>query len=147
MVSRRRIAHDAGMETTDTTPVTPERRLQRPTQGRVLGGVATALANATGISVGIIRLAFIVSLLFGGFGLVLYAVAWAIIPAEDEPRSTAERWLGDLTTPGRRVGAALVGIAVLIVLAPFHGPAVLAGLLLIGAWLLLRRPGAPSTTI
>jgi phage shock protein PspC (stress-responsive transcriptional regulator) len=121
--------------------------MHRPVEGRVLAGVATALADATGISVAVVRLAFIVGLLFGGLGLVLYAAGWALIPPEGAQRSAAERWLGDLTTPGRRIGAALIGVAVLIVLAPFHGPALLVGLLLIGAWLLLRRrPDAPSHT-
>jgi phage shock protein PspC (stress-responsive transcriptional regulator) len=100
MAPTRRRPHDAGMEaTTTTTPPERRTRLERPRTGRVLGGVATALANATGIAVGAVRLAFVVSLLFGGLGIVLYAAAWALIPAEGDDRSTAESRLGDLTTP------------------------------------------------
>lgn len=147
MVGGCGIAHDVGMEPTYPNPTTRERRLRRPAKGRVLAGVATALADATGISVSIVRLAFVISLLFGGLGLVVYAVAWTLIPSEGDERSAAERWLDGLTTPGRRIGAALIGAAILIALAPFHGPAVVAGLLLVAAWLLLRRrPHTPSHT-
>lgn len=138
--------HDAAMETTTTNPTKSSqgRRFRRPVQGRVLGGVAAAIADATGIAVGVVRLAFILSVLFGGLGIVLYASAWALIPSQGDDHSAAERWLVGLTTPGHRIGAALIGAAVLIVLLPFGGPVHLAGLLLVGGWLLLRRPGSLS---
>ncbi len=137
------------METTSITQQTPpgrRQRLERPTSGRMLGGVATALADATGIAVGIVRIAFIVAAFFGGFGLVIYAAAWALIPTEGQERSAAERWLSELSTPGRKLGAALIAAAVLIVLMPFSGPVVLVGLLVLGAGLLFQRSRTPSDT-
>lgn len=93
--------HDAAMETsTDTQqetpsdPTTPATRLTRPTDGRMIAGVAAAFADRTGIDVGIIRLGFVLSAFFGGFGLVAYAAAWALLPNEGETHSPAERWFG-----------------------------------------------------
>ncbi len=115
-------------------------RLTRPRDGRVLAGVAAALARPTGIAVGFIRLAFLVLALVGGFGLLLYAVAWVLLPSSEETEAPAERWLSNLTTPGTRAGAVLIGVATLILLAPFAPFAVLAaGALLIAGIVLTRN--------
>lgn len=129
------------METTHTTPVARSTRLTRPAEGRVLGGVAAAVAGHTGSSVGIVRLGFLVAALFGGFGIVLYLAAWALLPGEGESESAAERWLRNLTTPGKRLGAFLVGLAGLVILAG-AAPATIfaAATLLAAAALLANRP-------
>lgn len=63
----------------------------RPRQGRIVAGVAAAIAKGTGIDVGLVRLGFVISLFFGGFGLVAYLAGWAFIPSEGEGQSPAER--------------------------------------------------------
>lgn len=81
---------------TESQPGSPSNnRLHRPRHGRVLAGVAAALATRTGIDVGLVRLLFVVSIFFGGLGLITYLAAWALIPAEGESNSPVERWLGD----------------------------------------------------
>lgn len=60
----------------------------------MLGGVATALANQTGIDVSLVRLGFVVSLFFGGLGILAYLAGWLLIPEEGQSRSQAERMLG-----------------------------------------------------
>ncbi|MEA2002992.1 MAG: PspC domain-containing protein, partial [Actinomycetota bacterium] len=72
---------DTSTQNTQTSQVINS-RLERPTEGRVLGGVAAAIARHTGASVGLIRMAFVIAALLGGFGIVLYAAAWALVPAE-----------------------------------------------------------------
>ncbi|MDH4280646.1 MAG: PspC domain-containing protein [Acidimicrobiia bacterium] len=56
--------------------------LVRPTrgQGRMIGGVCGALANRFGLSVGMVRLGFVV---FGvvGAGEIVYIALWLLIPA------------------------------------------------------------------
>ena len=60
----------------------------------MVAGVASAFATKTEIDVNLIRIAFVVSAFFGGFGLVAYAAAWALLPDEGETRSAAQRWFG-----------------------------------------------------
>ena len=136
------------METTHTTQEPTIRRLQRPDEGRVLGGVAAALANHTKASVGLIRLGFLLTALFGGFGVVLYAAAWALIPGEGQNQSAAERWLANLSTPGKRAGAFFIGLAALVILAGAAPATVLAAATLLAAAALLSsdRPTVPSPT-
>ena len=69
-------------------------RLTRPRNGRMIAGVAAAFANRTGIDVGLVRLAFVVSLFFGGLGLAAYIAAWILIPEEGQTQSPAERIFG-----------------------------------------------------
>ena len=135
------------MDTTHTTQTsdTEKRRLQRPRASRVLGGVAAGIADHTGSSVGLVRLGFLIAALFGGFGIVLYLAAWALIPEEGAADSAAEKWLANLTTPGKRAGAFLIGIAALIVLIG-AAPATIAATvaLLAGAALLANGSGSPE---
>lgn len=60
----------------------------------MLAGVAAAYAARLGVDVGIVRIAFVVSAFFGGFGLVVYAATWALLPDEGADRSPAQRWFG-----------------------------------------------------
>jgi phage shock protein PspC (stress-responsive transcriptional regulator) len=116
--------------------------MRRPIAGRVLGGVAVGIAEQTGLSVGLIRLGFLFAALFGGFGLVLYAAAWSLLPGEGEQDTPAERWFQRLTTHDSRLGAVLIGAAVLVLLATADRMALAAGVALIGAALLVTgRPG------
>ena len=56
-------------------------RLSRPRrgEGRVLAGVAAAVAEGLGLSVGLVRLAFAVTGLFGA-GELVYLVLWLLLP-------------------------------------------------------------------
>ena len=107
-----------------------------------------AVAQRTGASVALVRLGFLITALFGGLGVILYAAAWALIPGAAENESAAERWLANLTTPGKRVGAFLIGIAGLIVLVG-AAPATLvaAVILLAAAALLTNGNNAPSSDL
>jgi len=67
--------------------------LTRPTDDRMLAGVASGLADYTGVDVLVVRIAFVVLTLLGGAGIPVYLACWLLIPAEDSGRSIA----GDLT--------------------------------------------------
>lgn len=58
----------------------PVREWTRATQGRMIAGVCRGLANRFGIPVAAVRLAFALSVLFGGWGLVVYAALWIAMP-------------------------------------------------------------------
>ena len=128
------------MEATHNTQATPS-RLRRPREGRVLGGVAAGIAEHTQSSVGLVRLGFLITALFAGFGVLLYLAAWALLPAEGAENSAAETWLGNLTTPGKRLGAFLIGLAVLVVLAGAAPVTILVAVFLLAAAALLANSG------
>ena len=59
----------------------------RPYQGRSLAGVCIGLAEQFGVSVTILRLAFVLGFVFsGGMFLLVYVILWIIMPSESEHR-------------------------------------------------------------
>jgi phage shock protein PspC (stress-responsive transcriptional regulator) len=53
----------------------------RSRRGKMIAGVCAGLAEEFGISVTLVRLAFLLgTLLGGGMGLVVYIVLWAVMP-------------------------------------------------------------------
>ncbi|MEV0202483.1 PspC domain-containing protein [Nonomuraea sp. NPDC050691] len=61
---------------------TPYRRMTRPMEGRLLGGVAQGLAAQLKLDPVVIRLTFVLLSVVGGVGVVAYAVLWMIAPRE-----------------------------------------------------------------
>jgi phage shock protein PspC (stress-responsive transcriptional regulator) len=55
-----------------------------------VAGVCTGLADYLGIDVTIIRLVFAALTVFGGAGVLLYLIAWAVVPEEGEKASIVE---------------------------------------------------------
>jgi phage shock protein PspC (stress-responsive transcriptional regulator) len=135
----------------------PKRRLTRSRDDRYIGGVAAGLAGYFGIDPTLVRVAFAVSLVIGGAGVLAYLVLLALVPLEGDPDQPAP----PVTGTRRNVaigGTVLVGV--LLVVASLSGgsgtswlfgfgPGVLFGILLwvlVGAglgWALSRtaRPG------
>ena len=58
------------------------KRLLRIRQGRIVAGVCAGLGAYFGIDVNLVRLAFGVFTVFYGLGILLYLIAWAILPEE-----------------------------------------------------------------
>jgi phage shock protein C len=59
------------------------KRLVRPKQGRVLAGVCRGMANYFNIDIALVRLLWAFLMLPGGLpGIIMYIVAWIIIPEE-----------------------------------------------------------------
>lgn len=56
--------------------------LRRPRTGRVIGGVCAALADRFGWDVTLVRVLTAVSLLLPGPQLIVYLIAWIVIPSE-----------------------------------------------------------------
>jgi len=54
----------------------------RSRYGKVIAGVCMGLARQFGLSVSIIRLAFLLGTFLGGWGLVIYIALWLIMPRE-----------------------------------------------------------------
>jgi phage shock protein C len=58
--------------------------LRRPRTGRVIGGVCAALARRFGWDVTLVRVLTVVSLLLPGPQLIIYVIAWIVIPGESD---------------------------------------------------------------
>ncbi|MGH1524778.1 PspC domain-containing protein [Leifsonia sp. L25] len=59
--------------------------LQRPLDGRILGGVCAGLANRFGLKPLTVRILFLLSLLLPGPQFIAYIAMWIIIPSEPHP--------------------------------------------------------------
>lgn len=59
------------------------RKLVRPRNGRMLAGVCAGLAQRFGISAGMVRLLFLLSLLLPGTQVIIYLALWIVMPNED----------------------------------------------------------------
>ena len=71
----------------------------RPREGRMLAGVCAGLADQFGISVTLVRLAFVLGLVFsGGVFLIVYLALWMAMP--EAPASESARRGGDDLDPG-----------------------------------------------
>lgn len=68
-----------------------QRRLTRSRSDRVVAGVCAGLGEYLGIDRVLIRIAFVVLALAGGGGIVVYAIAWILIPEEDPDAPRAPR--------------------------------------------------------
>lgn len=60
----------------------PSSRLVRPRDHRMLAGVCAGFAQAYGWDLTVVRLLFVLSVLFAGLPLVAYLVAWIVMPNE-----------------------------------------------------------------
>jgi phage shock protein C len=66
---------------TAATKGVPMATLVRPRQGRIIAGVCAGLARRFGISVTLIRIAFVIFAVTG-IGELVYLILWLIIPKE-----------------------------------------------------------------
>ncbi len=89
----------------------PDGRLVRPQDGRVIAGVAVAVADRLGMAPGAVRLIWFILSLFGGFGILLYIAGWLLIPAEGAEQSIAEDVTDRLGDTTAWLGVGLIVIA------------------------------------
>jgi len=143
------------IEMTEAPPsASPGRRpLRRSSSDRVLAGVAGGIGSWLDIDPVIVRVVLAVLAVFGGSGLVLYAIGWLLIPSDDAEGSEAEKLLGGVRRPHsvlRTIGIVLLALLALIGFAaiarhafgPFSGAGPLLLVLAAGAavfYLLSRR--------
>ena len=116
----------------------PPRRLVRDPDDKVVAGVCAGLGRYTDTDPVLWRVTVGVLTVFGGAGLLLYALAWALVPRTGAPASFAERTLRGPDRTAAVIGAALLGLVAIAVLDLVDtGLAVLA--VVIGVVLLVVR--------
>ena len=89
------------------------RRPRRSENDRKVAGVAGGLGRAVGIDPVLIRVAFVVLALFGGSGVLLYALGWLLLPSDRDQASAAEALLGrgrSSVSPALAVGLAIIAL-------------------------------------
>ena len=59
-----------------------EKKLYRNESDKVLGGVASGLAEYLNLDVTVVRIAFLLLFFFGGSGFLIYIVMWIAVPAK-----------------------------------------------------------------
>ena len=142
-------------ENTDTTagpayvpplPPPPRPALRRSRSDRVLGGVAGGFAQWLRIDPVIVRVVLVVLAVFGGSGLVLYAVGWLFIPEEGSTETEADRFIAKGRTPGSTTRTVLIAIVAVLAAAAFlqllaAGPLQVWGITGGGSLLLLALVG------
>ena len=132
----------------------PGRLLRRRTRDRVIGGVAGGLGDYFHIDPLLIRIGFVGLILFGGAGVVLYLIAWLMVPAEGQNASIVEgifRRLG--LTPGRIITIAVVAVAFVFVINSWRYDLSADGswlwavaVIVLGLLLIRRRDASPASS-
>jgi phage shock protein PspC (stress-responsive transcriptional regulator) len=106
------------------------RRLYRRRNGRLVAGVASGLSEHLGIDVLLLRVAFVVGIVLGGLGVLLYAAFWVVVPQGGDEAPVRDR---------RDARVQLVGFAAL-------GAAMLLFAQLLGFGAALLWPAAATIT-
>lgn len=131
--------------------VPPVRRLVRDPYSR-LGGVCSGIAHHTGVDVSLVRLGFVLATLFSGIGLILYLLAWMIVPrAEYWPPAPYEAGTnGGSLLQGRQLAYGLLAIGIILVIfsgaGGFARMLVSVGLVGAGLYLLIQPQSATNSS-
>ncbi|MGH9169966.1 MAG: ATP-binding protein [Acidimicrobiales bacterium] len=90
--------------------------LRRPGGERLVGGVAAGIARHFHTSTSVVRILFVIAGLASGVGLIVYAVAWLLMPEDSADEAIGRRALRDPT-----------GITIAVALLPLVFVGVLVG--------------------
>lgn len=87
-------------------PPFEHKRLYRDEQDKIIGGVASGLANYMNIDPSIVRIIFALLAIFGGSGILVYIVFWIVLPSRSLVTNVRKRLYRD---PDDRVIAGVGG--------------------------------------
>ncbi|HEX3565777.1 MAG TPA: PspC domain-containing protein [Acidimicrobiales bacterium] len=127
------------------------RSVRRSAETRVLAGVCGGLSTATGVDVTLVRIAFALLTLASGVGILIYGLAWLVLPLQGEDRSILSRALTDRR--GIRLVIAIIPLFVMVVLVAgalhigFVGSFIWPVFLAAGAAMLIRRNASEAEKI
>lgn len=106
-------------------------------------GVAAGVAHRYRVDPVLVRVAFVVSTLFGGSGLVLYLAAWLTFPRVGETTSAAESLLGRGRSSESHTTAVVLAVVLAIALVSTGpigaGSGLVSTIAMLGGWYLLHR--------
>jgi phage shock protein PspC (stress-responsive transcriptional regulator) len=129
---------DSPLPPRDDEPVPGSRRLTRSTSSKYVAGVAGGLGRYFGLDPVLFRVAFGVSMVFGGIGIVGYIALWVFLPTDDGDPAFMDNRSRATTV----VAMAILAVAGFSVLGPpsfVLGPGLLACAVVIVLVVLLWR--------
>jgi phage shock protein PspC (stress-responsive transcriptional regulator) len=130
---------------------TTGKRLQRSGGNKMISGVAGGIAEYANVDPLLVRVLLAVTTVFGGAGILLYALGWLFLPMAGQEHSLAETLIGR----GRRTrGSVLEAVCLIVVVAVFaaamiHSPGTnlgLVALVVVGAVLIYRHLDSRGVT-
>jgi phage shock protein PspC (stress-responsive transcriptional regulator) len=134
-------------------------RPRRPRQGRMVAGVAAGIGRRYGIDPVIVRVALVVTTVYGGAGILLYLLGWLALADENDEASPLEAMAGRGHSSMSRGFTILLCVLCLPAFASLFNnqfgffSGLFSAAALVGALFLLHRnraelgvPGAPTTT-
>ena len=138
------------------------KRLYRSTTDKMIGGVSGGLAEYMNIDPVIVRILFVLLVLFGGSGVLVYIILWIVIPEKPtdygsyfsggeggsapdtgSPGPSADPMISRKANSGLIAGILLIAFGLLILadrLMPMYNIWDFWPLLLVGAGILLIKP-------
>ncbi|WP_308017169.1 PspC domain-containing protein [Nocardia rosealba] len=126
------------------------RPVRLPRQGPI-AGVAAGFGLRYGVDPVLLRVAFVVSTIFGGAGIILYLLAWLVLGSAGNEASAAESLSGRGSHSQTKTIVLIVALAIAVsTMGPMGlglggGGVVSMGLMLAGWWMLyLRHPELPA---
>ncbi|PYV14606.1 MAG: PspC domain-containing protein [Acidobacteria bacterium] len=69
-----------------SSPPTAERKLTRSRHDKKIAGVCGGLGEYLAVDPTLVRLIWLIAVIFGGTGLLAYVIAWIVMPQEPEPK-------------------------------------------------------------
>ncbi|HEX5579959.1 MAG TPA: PspC domain-containing protein [Gemmatimonadaceae bacterium] len=112
------------------------RAIRRDPERRLIAGVCAGVGRYFGVDPLWIRVAFVVAAAAGGFGLLIYAVAWVLMPAEKGVEPAPRPWSGGRASIQVGAGAGLLLLSLLLALRAtgiWFSDAIVWPLVLVGA--------------
>lgn len=100
-------------------PPAPRPPLRRAESGKAIAGVAAGFARWLGIDPVIVRVILVVLAIFGGSGLLLYAIGWLFIPVEGSSTSSADAFFADSRRQGSTARTVLIVAGVVVAVIVF----------------------------
>ena len=92
------------------------RLLRRSRDDRVIGGVCGGLGRYLGVDPVLLRIAMVILAIAGGGGILIYLVAWVLIPPEREGEDLGSARPEGADTTRLIVGGALIAIGTILLL-------------------------------
>jgi phage shock protein C len=105
---------------TEHVPEAPEpetpRVLRRSRSDRVIAGVCGGLGRYLGVDPVLLRIAFVVLAIAGGGGILLYIVAWILVPEERVGEPLGSERPSSVETTRLIVGGSLIALGTILLL-------------------------------
>ncbi len=100
----------------------PRRILTRSKKNRVIAGVCIGISKYLNVEPVLVRFAFILASLFGGWGIITYILCWVLIPKQGSKMSLWDEWTvkpGEMKrrrSPAMTLGTIMLCMGVLMLL-------------------------------